>query len=457
MKTLLYFTHDLRIHDNAALSLACQSASGLACVYCIHRDWFTPGAFGLKPIESIRWQFLQETLHELNSALQAMGQRLYIFYGNPKQLLSEMITQNNIQHIITSRQFTYYETSLIADLQQQTPTIKFTSVDNYTLFNKRQFSAFDSFPETFSKFKKAVSHLVVEQELSTVTQMPPLLRLSTPVTAKHPIPPTSVKSLPIHAGEGAALLHLEQYFQSGAASTYKETRNALDGWSNSCKLSPWLACGALSVRTVVARLRSYEAQHKRNESTDWIFFELLWREYFQWYARYHKSRLFCFHGIGHYKSKPLTSFYPQRFKQWANGQTPWPIVNACMRELNETGYISNRSRQIVASCLVNELSLDWRCGAAYFEQQLIDYDPAVNWGNWQYIAGVGADPRGGRHFNLAKQTALFDPHNQYINRWLGLDEQRQTLPPVIDAVDAADWPVMPASLNSGAQDGTKLH
>jgi deoxyribodipyrimidine photo-lyase len=109
-----------------------------------------------------------------------------------------------------------------------------------------------------------------------------------------------------------------------------------------------------------------------------------------------------------------------------------------MKQLNSTGYMSNRGRQIVASCLVNELRLDWRFGAAYFEQQLLDYDVASNWGNWQYIAGVGMDPRGGRHFNIEKQTRQFDPEGAFIREWQG-----ETTSTQLDSVDAADWPIMP--------------
>ena len=107
-----------------------------------------------------------------------------------------------------------------------------------------------------------------------------------------------------------------------------------------------------------------------------------------------------------------------------------------MNQLNRTGYLSNRARQIVASALVNELQVDWRYGAAWFEQQLIDYEVGSNWGNWQYIAGVGADPRGGRHFNLEKQAAQFDPDGDYVRRW---GDDRELTP--LDSVDAADWPI----------------
>ena len=107
-----------------------------------------------------------------------------------------------------------------------------------------------------------------------------------------------------------------------------------------------------------------------------------------------------------------------------------------MKQLNATGYMSNRGRQLVASCFVHELALDWRYGAAYLEQQLIDFDLSSNWGNWQYLAGVGADPRGHRQFDLAKQTQIYDPQQQFIKRWRGQDN---SLP--LDSTDASDWPI----------------
>jgi deoxyribodipyrimidine photo-lyase len=131
------------------------------------------------------------------------------------------------------------------------------------------------------------------------------------------------------------------------------------------------------------------------------------------------------------------TFCGHRFQAWCQGNTEYPLVNAAMNQLRETGYLSNRARQIVASCFVNELELDWRYGAAWFEQQLVDYDVASNYGNWQYLAGVGADPRGQRHFDLDKQTRQFDPDRAYIRKWRGDSEQAVGL----HTVDAADWPI----------------
>ena len=107
-----------------------------------------------------------------------------------------------------------------------------------------------------------------------------------------------------------------------------------------------------------------------------------------------------------------------------------------MRQLLETGWMSNRGRQIAASCLVNDLGIEWRYGAAFFEKHLLDYDMASNYGNWQYLAGVGADPRGGRYFNLEKQTRLYDPQEEFISKWGGV---RPSQPDHV--VDAADWPI----------------
>ena len=119
------------------------------------------------------------------------------------------------------------------------------------------------------------------------------------------------------------------------------------------------------------------------------------------------------------KSVEIAShFDKEKFDKWCQGDTGYKIVDACMQQLKQTGFMSNRGRQLVASCFVHELALDWRYGAAYFEYQLIDFDVASNYGNWQYLAGVGADPRGHRQFNLEKQTDIYDPSREFIRNWI---------------------------------------
>jgi deoxyribodipyrimidine photo-lyase len=218
-------------------------------------------------------------------------------------------------------------------------------------------------------------------------------------------------------GSSAALEHLNKYlFEWHAAATYKETRNALDSWRDSTKLSPWLAVGALSPREVVRQVALFEEQVEKNESTYWIYFELLWREFFHWLQAKYGEKWFKFGGIQ--QKVPDTKHNPKVFVDWCNGNTGYPIIDACMKQLKATGYMSNRGRQLVASCFVHELQQDWRFGAAWFENQLLDFDVGSNWGNWLYLAGVGSDPRGHRQFNLDKQTATYDRDGAFRNKWL---------------------------------------
>jgi deoxyribodipyrimidine photo-lyase len=437
MTTLVWFTDDLRVHDNQALYLASQRSEPLVCLYCVDEDWFKPNQYGLKRIGDQRWQFLNETLHALNVSLKKYGQRLCILLGSPVAVIGNIIEKYNITSIYCNSQAGYYENRNWQTLKDKYVSVSFNRVESSTLFAGHQLTHIDEFPKTFSKFRHHVDS--IDFTIDPLINISHRIELILPpaISIDNSELPTVIDNNPntsFVGGEKVALEHLTAYFLSAAPSTYFDTRNELEGWLLSTKLSPWLANGCLSPRKIVSSLLEYEENHGENKSTRWIYFELLWREYFHWYAYHYGKDMFAFRGI--VNKKLLTSFYPQRFKQWCHGKTPYPIVNACMNQLNSTGYLSNRGRQIVSSCLVNELQIDWRCGAAFFEQQLVDYDVASNWGNWQYVAGVGCDPRGGRHFNLDKQTQSYDPEGTFIKKWGGEDNAGK-----LDYIDAADWPI----------------
>ena len=219
-------------------------------------------------------------------------------------------------------------------------------------------------------------------------------------------------------GETAALKHLARYFESKLVTTYKATRNGLSGTDYSSKFSPWLASGALSARTVYARLKQFEALHGANDGTYWLWFELLWRDYFRLLHLQHGRKLYGARGLApQHQPLPLVTHKAGAFTRWCQGETGEPLVDAGMRELAATGYLSNRLRQVVASFLVHDLACDWRAGAAWFESQLIDYDVYSNQGNWLYIAGRGTDPRGGRRFNPQKQARDYDADGNYRKLW----------------------------------------
>lgn len=435
LKTHLYWlTQDLRLDDNLALHKASVNCDRLIIVFCLNPNEFSPNRYSLSGMSENRWRFLHQGLVCLQQQLAALGQQLIVRYEQPVSALSELISEYNVSRIVASEQVGWYERQCWKTLQKRFPTVSFQMFNSHRLLELDQLPfSLDILPSSFSAFRKQVEHLKIDQPLAPITALPacPIIHTSWP---KH-LPAVTDNSSEFQGGEVAAQQQLLGYFNSHWPGQYKNHRNALDGWQHSTKFSAWLAQGSLSAKRIVKRLLAYEKQHGANDSTYWIYFELLWREYFQLYALKHGSALFQYRGIQFHN--PLTSYYPQRFRAWCEGNTPYALVNACIKQLNTTGFMSNRGRQIVASCLVNELQLDWRYGAAYFEQQLIDYDVASNWGNWQYLAGVGADPRGKRHFNLQKQTAEHDPEGLFIKRWSGESKSEY-----LDMVDAADWPII---------------
>ncbi len=433
---LYWFTEDLRIDDNPALQMA-ASHDRLSCWYCIDERWFRPTRYQTVAMGCWRWRFIAESVVDLQQQLRSYRHDLNITRGKPVAELVKAITQLNADVLVLSRRVGWQEQRDLALIRASLPGLTVIECDTYTAFNHSEsWLQPEQLAKQFTPFRRQAEQRDWPPTLARPAHLPPMPTRQATVTgdpAWQPI--TSNAEQGFRGGATAAQRHLDRYFNSDAPASYQQSRNALSGWQHSAKLSPWLNQGCIAVRQVKQRLEAYQSRHGANESTQWLVVELLWREYFQWSARKLQSRLFKFQGTA--KTGPLTAFYPERFRRWCEGNTPYPLVNACMQELKQTGYLSNRGRQIVASCFVNELGLDWRYGAAWFQQQLIDYDVAVNWGNWQYIAGVGVDPRGGRHFNLTKQAEQFDPQGDYTRRWAS-----ETAPAQLDTVDAADWPIL---------------
>lgn len=431
---IFLFSNDLRLEDNPALALACREMDKLVCLYCPSQPSTKTRVRGPGKLSHHRLHFLQQSLQTLDQNLHSQQQHLLVREQPLLDAVAELITLHDVTHLYRSCNAGWYENHEWNTLVSRYPGIVFQQKHSHTLFTQDELPfELSDLPTSFSKFRRLIE---------PITASPPTLRPPSMPPSPSPEVASEFLKTNIHeknsctfeGGENAGHQHLNSYFSQKLASSYKLTRNGLDGMDYSTKFSPWLSNGCLSVRSVIARLRDYENDIESNDSTYWIYFELLWREYYQWYAHKHQSALFTFKGIS--ASNPNTSFYPQRYQKWCHGNTPFPIINALMNQLNTTGYMSNRGRQLVASCFVHELNLDWRYGASYMEQQLIDYDTASNWGNWQYLAGVGADPRGHRKFDLNKQTATYDPQSEFIHRWQG-----HTNLVTLDSVDASDWPI----------------
>lgn len=429
MRQLHWFQTDLRLADNPALTSA-RDATTLLCVYLMPKPRPWCNLTGLGPQ---RDRFLRESLQELKDQLQALGQDLMVLEGSPELVLPNIVDRFSIDHVTTNFTPGWHEAQAITFLEQKLPATLRVFRGN-RLFDAEQFPfVIENLPDTFSPFRRKVEKLNVSTPLPAPDSLPP-----SPSAQFDAIPRSAVSphpGLPLPGGTASGLRRLDQFlFQTHAIAEYKQTRNDLDGLGGSSTLSPWLANGALSARTVAHAIFRYEREHLANESTYWLYFELLWREFFHWRAVIDGKSLF--RQSGRSARRLLTTFEPRQFARWCAGDTNYPLVNALMRQLAATGWMSNRGRQIAASCLINELGLDWRYGAAFFEQQLIDYDVGSNYGNWQYIAGVGSDPRGGRHFSLTKQAAQYDPDETFTRKWEGF-----RTPQPEHVVDGADWPI----------------
>ena len=223
-------------------------------------------------------------------------------------------------------------------------------------------------------------------------------------------------AFPFVGGENQALDRLDYYFwQTQKLSYYKKTRNGLVGKDYSSKFSPWLANGSISARTIFHQITKYEQEITKSQDTYWLIFELIWRDYFKYISLKHENKIFHLGGI--LQKNYTWNNDPSLVRKWIDGKTSQPFVNANMLELKQTGWMSNRGRQNVASYFAKSLKLDWRIGAAYFESMLIDYDVHSNYGNWMYVAGVGNDPRD-RVFNIDVQAKRYDTDGKFQKQWL---------------------------------------
>ncbi|MBM7034928.1 DASH family cryptochrome [Vibrio ulleungensis] len=422
---LFVFTHDLRVCDNRALSALASQVDALDALYVLESSSVNYRSASRGALPTL---YLDATLKQLDAALRPFGQRLVLEQGAWTETIVAYCLRHGVTHVGVSEAFGLDELKRQATLVKalQELNIALTTVDQHSLFEKHHWPVVPHPHQlSFSQFRRFIERANLNVKgVYTPTHLPAPMSESTANHSERSAAGTQSHSSSVWLAKAGCIegkKHLADYFCSDLPQVYKQTRNAIDDWDSSTKLSPWLALGSLSVRQVLRELKHHEQCFGKNDSTQWIQVELLWREYFHWQMHHAGPEYFSASGVNRQPRASRQS--TADFKQWSLGKTPYPIVNAIIRQLNQTGYISNRARQIAASCWVNEYQGDWRWGAAHYQQQLLDYDVAINWGNWQYIAGVGFDKKGGRHFNLGKQTQLFDPQGHYIQRWAPTSHQ----------------------------------
>lgn len=426
-KSIIWFKSDLRLHDNETLVEANLQSDEVLPVYCFDDSDFITTEFGFKKTGSFRTQFILESLLDLDEQLRKLGSGLHIIKGDTAFELFKLAKHYGATKIFAKKEVAYEEKKKEAKVEKELWKVNCTleTFSTSTLYHAVDlpFSIKD-IPDIFTNFRKKVEK---ESNIRPIFSKPD--KMNSPYIKPIELPllnelvqenliQDARKVIDFKGGERAGYERLKHYFsQTKAISNYKQTRNGLIGADYSTKFSAWLAQGCLSPREIYYELKKYELEYGANESTYWLIFELMWRDYFRFMMKKHRHKYFLLSGLKQEFSE-LKPSNLELLEKWINGNTGAEFVDANMRELKLTGFMSNRGRQNVASYLINDLKLDWRYGAAYFEQQLIDYDVCSNWGNWAYLAGVGNDPRGKRYFNIEKQANEYDPKREFRNLWL---------------------------------------
>ncbi len=430
--TIYCFRNDLRLIDNPAFLKAANESDILLPLFCHPNNDLIYKS--IKRVGIHRQTFLRQALNQLSASLKLMNSDLIEVQGNicdQIKKIADVIGATNI----------FFEKIIAPEELQEEALIRSLGIPVVTFWQSSMIDPSElpfgpqNMPDIFTEFRKQIElkNIEIKAFVQSPSKLPPLpkKRFESDININFPKEIKNQKtSFPyienqFLGGEKTGLAHLENYLLKKLPHSYKETRNKLFGIDFSTKFSPWLAIGCISAKYIAFKLKEFEDQFGANESSYWIWFELLWRDYFRFlHFKYEKS-LYLKNGLN--KNPTHINHNESKFEAWINGRTGNQLIDAGMRELFLTGYLSNRMRQIVASYLIYDLECDWRKGAQWFESQLIDYDVYSNHGNWLYIAGNGTDPRGGRRFNTTKQNLEHDPNDIYKNYW---KEQPINIPPI---------------------------
>jgi len=484
MTAIYWFRNDLRLCDQPSFKNACAQATRLLPVFIHDSAYVAPTRWGFERLGPHRKYALRSALQALKLQLRQQQSDLLEYMGDPCQTLIALAKQVGAETI-------FCEDIAAPDEQQQVMGLRRAGLTVNTLWHSSLLDSHDlpfaieQLPLVFTEFRVAVekANVLVRPPEAAPASVPPLpdrlvqnRTIESDQTAYLPserfsslgslgslgssdssdssdssestesfVKLDARSSLTFStandfAGTLGGLRHTQQYFKRQLAHSYKATRNQLSGLDYSTKFSVWLASGALSARMLYQQLQDFEAEHGANDGSYWIWFELLWRDYFRFLHLRFGAQLYRRSGLRqraaveqhsphsvepelNERSAPAggavitTPAQVEQFKRWCLGECGEPFIDAGMRELKQTGYLSNRMRQVTASYLIHTLKLDWRAGAAWFEAQLIDYDVYSNQGNWLYIAGLGTDPRGGRAMRTDKQAVEHDRDETYRKQW----------------------------------------
>ena len=404
-----WFRRDLRLFDNTAFYYAAKSDYPVLPLFI-----FDQNIIDELPKDDARISFIYDSLKSINQELNTCGGSIKIVKSTPLEAFNTLLNEYDIQSVYLNKDYEPYAIKRDKEVESflAKENIAFNTFKDHVVFEQNEITKDDGNPYTVftpysKKWKNALANIILETfdvDLNKINFVP----------LKEGFP--SIETL----GFKKSTIIVPSYSLEQLGS-YKNERN-LPAKNSTSKLSVHLRFGTVSVRQMVK---------KAQQIGEDFLNELIWREFFHqvlWHFPYVVNKVF----------KPKYQLIEWRnneeeFEKWCTGKTGYPIVDAGMRELNQTGLMHNRVRMITASFLCKHLLIDWRWGEAYFAEKLLDFDLAINNGNWQWVAGTGCDAAPYfRVFNPTTQTQRFDPNLAYIKKWVPEFESLEYPTPIVD-------------------------
>ncbi|WP_412466221.1 DASH family cryptochrome [Pedobacter sp. KLB.chiD] len=419
-KILVWFRNDLRLHDNEMLVEAIAKSDSILPVYILDRRSFGDTKYGTLKTGNIRAQFLLESVLGLRNALKQIGGNLLIAEGKPEDIIPQLVQEYEITEVYHHREVAREEThiSTLVENALWKLRVNLKHFIGHTLYNKEDLPfPIKDIPDAFNQFKKKIER---DSMIKPCFAAPDRINVAEVIDWGMLPALEDLNLLPqqkdqradfeFAGGEAEGLVHLQKVIM--AMQQAATTKNLI----LASKLSAWLAIGSLSPRKVYWEIKKMESVPNTKAMFNHILLGLLWRDYFRFMFKKYGNTFFNPDGFG---SQGLVDVANEQdnFNKWRNAQTGFAVVDAVMTELNQTGFISNIARQTAALYLINNLEVSWVLGAAYFEEKLIDYNPASNWGNWANVAGVGNDQKSKSVFDLDKNIKNLDPKGNYAITW----------------------------------------
>ena len=418
MKTgLVWFKNDLRLHDNEALCNAISNCDALVLFFSVEPHLFKQLNLGFRKAGINRFKFLEQSINNLKKKLEAIGGHLIISSLSAVVEIPKLVAKFGITTIYAEEEYAQEELAIKAKVIEQLPNVEFNFYWGKTLYHINDIPfTIATIPLTSKAYRIPTSKESEPRETFNVPEniVSHLKAVSTkfPSYKNYDFTEEEFKTVEpfLEGGEDEALNRLRYYtFESELLTGYRWSRNKSLGLDYSSKFSAYLALGCISPRLIFEAVKEYEKKIKKNQSTWWIIFELVWRDYFTFKGI--KMGNAIFHTKG-YKNKDVAfKNDKKKFNKWKEGKTGIPFIDAHMRQLNKTGYMSNRGRVNCASYFVHDLNINWTFGAAYFETKLIDYDVSANWMNWHMQAFDIY------YTNPVHQSLKYNA-NEYIAKWV---------------------------------------